>query len=255
LKRDLQKKCHFEVCAYLHRSRQDISHMEPSKKNTNNKKPLGAAAYEKIYRKIISLEYKPGQRLEENQLVKQLGIGRTPIREALLNLSSDMMVESQLNKGFVVSPITLQKTKAAFAALKILELGVASLAIQQDPTPYLPKMEKANQSLKDAMKKMNILRLVEFNRIFHSYFARCSNNEYLIQSLHKVRCETNRLAYLSYGNEIDPCNTLHDHYKSVISEHNDIIAYIKKRDEIRLKETIFRHIKTFQKRIIHYMAS
>jgi len=229
--------------------------MEPSKKNTNNKKPLGVAAYEKIYRKIISLKYQPGQRLEENHLVKELGIGRTPIREALLNLSADMMVESQPNKGFVVSPITLQKTKAAFAALKILELGVASLAIQQDVTHYLSQMEIANQSLKDSMKKMDILRLVEFNRTFHSYFARCSNNEYLIQGLHKVRCETNRLAYLSYGNEIDPCNTLHDHYKSVISEHNDIIAYIKKRDETGLKETICRHIKTFQKRVIHYMAS
>lgn len=229
--------------------------MESEKIITNNKKPLGAAAYDKIYRKIISLEYKPGQRLEENQLVNQLGIGRTPIREALLKLSADMMVETQLNKGFVVSPITLQKTKAAFAALKILELGVASLAVQQDVTPYLPKMEKANQSLKNAMKKMNILHLVEFNSTFHSYFGRCSNNEYLIQGLNKVRCETNRLAYLSYGNEIDPCNTLHDHYKSVISEHNDIIAYIKKRDESGLKETICRHIKTFQKRVIHYMAS
>lgn len=229
--------------------------MEHVKIVTNNKKTLGAAAYDKVYRKIISLEYEPGQRLEENQLVKQLGIGRTPIREALLNLSADMMVESQPNKGFVVSPITIQKTKAAFTALKILELGVASLAVQRDVTHYLSQMEIANQSLKDVMEKMNILRLVEANSAFHSYFAHCSNNEYLIQSLHKVRCETNRLAYLSYGNEIDPCNSLHEHYQSVISEHNDIINYIKKRDETGLNETICRHIKTFQKRIIRYMAS
>jgi len=229
--------------------------MKHEKIITNNKKTLGAVAYENIYRKIISLEYEPGQRLEENQLVKQLGIGRTPIREALLNLSADMMVESQPNKGFVVSPITLQKTKAAFAALKILELGIASLAVQQDVTHYLPQMEKANQSVKDAMTQMNILHLVEANSTFHNYFARCSNNEYLIQGLNKVRCETNRLAYLSYGNEIDPCNSLHDHYESVVGEHNEIMAYIKKRDENGLKETICRHIKTFQKRVIHYMAS
>ena len=229
--------------------------MEPAKIIPNNKKPLGATAYEKIYRKIISLEYEPGLRLEENQLVKQLGIGRTPIREALLNLSADMMVESQPNKGFVVSPITLQKTKAAFATLKILELGIASIAVAQDVTHYLLQMEIANQEVKDAIVQMDILRLVEANSTFHNYFARCSNNEYLIQSLHKVRCETNRLAYLSYGNEIDPCNSLHDHYESVVGEHNDIITYIKKREENKLKETICRHIKTFQKRIINYMAS
>ena len=85
--------------------------MEPTNIITNNKKTLGVTAYEKIYRKIISLKYEPGQRLEENQLVKQLGIGRTPIREALLNLSADMMVESQPNKGFVVSPIRFRKQK------------------------------------------------------------------------------------------------------------------------------------------------
>ena len=229
--------------------------MEPAKIIINNKKPLGATAYEIIYRKIISLEYEPGQRLEENQLVKQLGIGRTPIREALLNLSADMMVESQPNKGFVVSPITLQKTKAAFTALKILELGIATLAVHQDVTHYLSQMEIANQAVKDAIVQMDILRLVEANSTFHNYFARCSNNEYLIQGLNKVRCETNRLAYLSYGNEIDPCNSLHDHYESVVGEHNEIITYIKKRDETELKETICRHIKTFQKRVIHYMAS
>ena len=229
--------------------------MSHAKRISNNKKTLGATAYEKIYRKIISLDYEPGQRLEENQLVKQLGIGRTPIREALLNLSADMMVESQPKKGFVVSPITLQKTKAAFAALKILELGIASLAVQQDVTHYLLQMKIANQSVKNAMTKMDILCLVEANSTFHSYLARCSNNEYLIQSLHKVRCETNRLAYLSYGNEIDPCKSLHDHYQSVVGEHNEIITYIKKRDETGLKETICRHIQTFQKRVIHYIAS
>jgi len=229
--------------------------MEQAKTITINKKPLGAIAYDKIYRKIISLEYEPGQRLEENQLVKQLGIGRTPIREALLNLSADMMVESQPYNGFVVSPITLQKTKAAFEAKKILELGVANLAVHNDVTKYLSQMEIANQAVKDAITQMDILCLVEANRNFHNYFARCSNNEYLIQALHKVRCETNRLAYLSYGNEIDPCKSLNDHYESVVEEHNEIITYIKKRDETGLKETICRHIETFQKRIINYLAS
>ena len=70
----------------------DIFPMESEKIITNNKKPLGAAAYDKIYLKIISLEYKPGQRLEENQLVNQLGIGRTPIREALLKLDRKSVV-------------------------------------------------------------------------------------------------------------------------------------------------------------------
>ena len=220
-----------------------------------NKQPLGATAYQEIYRKIITLEYEPGQRLEEHQLVKDLGIGRTPVREALLNLAADLMVESQPNKGYVVRPITLQNTKAAFAALKVLELGVADLAIRHDVAPFLPLMEKANREVAAATEQMNVLRLVEANNAFHIHFARCSRNIYLIEGLHKVRCETSRLAYLSYGNEIDPCKSLHEHYDSVIRQHDAIINFIKERDEARLKETVCEHIEIFKNRIIKYLAS
>ena len=220
----------------------------------NGKQPLASTAYEKIYQKIITMELEPGVKLEENQLVEHLGLGRTPVREALLRLVSDMIVESHANLGFIVRPITLQNTKSVFTALQILELGVAGLAVRHDISAHLPQMEKANKAVKAAMKNMDILKLVEANSLFHRHFALCSKNEYLVMGLHKVRCESNRLAYLSYGNEIDPCNSLQEHYESVISEHNDIVTYLEARDEIRLNKTLCQHIKTFQKRIIHYMG-
>ena len=82
----------------------------------DTKQPLAVTAYQLIYRNIMTLKYEPGQRLEEKQLVEQLGIGRTPIREALMHLSADFMVESQHNKGFIVRPITLQNTSSVHRA-------------------------------------------------------------------------------------------------------------------------------------------
>ena len=175
----------------------------PLKATGGGRQSLATSAYTSIYRNIVSLVYEPGQRLEENQLVAQLGIGRTPIREALLSLSADLLVESSPGKGFTVRPITIQNTKAAFDALLILELGVAHLAVRQDSSPFIPAMEAANQAVVSAMQGMKVLDLVEANGIFHAHYAACSRNLYLIQALKKVRCETNRLAYLSYGNEID----------------------------------------------------
>ena len=63
------------------------------KPSNRGRQSLAANAYRAIYRNIISLTYEPGQHLEENQLVEQLGIGRTPVREALLSLSADLLVE------------------------------------------------------------------------------------------------------------------------------------------------------------------
>jgi len=75
------------------------------------KQPLAVKAYETLVKKIICLEYQPSQHLEENQLVEDLGIGRTPIREALVRLHGEKMVESHPKKGVIVRPITLQNTK------------------------------------------------------------------------------------------------------------------------------------------------
>lgn len=222
---------------------------------SSQRRSLGETAYATIYRKIITLDYEPGMHLEESHLVEALGIGRTPIREALQKLATDLLVESQPGKGFIVRPLTLQNTKAAFSALQILELGVAGLAVRGDAAPFLDAMQSANDQVAAAVKQMDIYRLVEANSIFHDGYARCSHNAYLIQCLQKVRCETNRLAYLSYGNEMDPERSLKDHYASVIDQHDKMIKAIEHRDERQLKQIIVEHIKTFQNRIINYLMS
>jgi DNA-binding GntR family transcriptional regulator len=220
----------------------------------DGRRSLGSTAYRAVYANIISLKYAPGRHIEEAVLVEELGIGRTPIREALQRLVADLLLESQPGKGFVVRPLTLQNTRAAFAALNILELGVATLAVRQRTTLLLEEMREANTKVAKSVAEMDICRLVDANSAFHEAYARCSDNIYLVQGLQKVRCETNRLAYLSYGNEIDPARTLQEHYASVIDQHHQIIENLRSRDEAALKAVIKEHIKIFKKRIVHYLA-
>ncbi len=219
------------------------------------RRSLAESAYTAIYRNIVSLVYEPGQRLEESHLVAELGIGRTPIREALVSLAGDLLVESSPGKGYTVRPITIQNTKAAFDALLILELGVAHLAVKQDASRSLEAMENANQAVAMAIERMDVLEMVEANGVFHNHFAACSRNLYLVQALQKVRCETNRLAYLSYGNEIDLQRSLKEHYTSVVQQHRQMIDLIRRRKETELKTIIEAHIRIFKNRIIHYLTA
>jgi DNA-binding GntR family transcriptional regulator len=229
--------------------------MRPALSNKKEKQSLSAVAYAEIYRRIMTLTYEPGQRLEEKRLMVELGIGRTPIREALVHLADDFMVESHPKAGAIVRPITLQNTRSTFAALKVLETGVAELAVRQEISAFLPEMVQANKDVKKAVDRMDPIDLVETNSRFHHAYARCSKNRYLITALHKIRCESNRLAFMSYGNEIEPDRSLKSHYRSVVREHDTIIKMLKERDERRLKATVAQHIRTFQDRIIRYMAS
>jgi DNA-binding GntR family transcriptional regulator len=219
------------------------------------KKSLVTVAYGEIYRRIVSLKYEPGRQLYEQNLMDDLSIGRTPIREALCNLASDMLIESQPNKGVIVRPVTLQNTKAVFAALETLELGIVKQAMINNITSHLQAMEQANASMTKAVEDMDIYALVDSNNSFHTSFSRCSNNVYLVEALRKVRCEANRLAYLSFANGIKTEQSLRAHYKRVMAQHDEIILYLREQREEELKKVLLQHIIDFKKRIIEYLAS
>ncbi|MFZ7128585.1 MAG: GntR family transcriptional regulator [Desulfobacterales bacterium] len=224
-------------------------------KYRRTKQPLGSMAYERICRNIITLQYEPGQILDEKHLMADLGLGRTPIREALLRLSCEGWIEMQPNRGAVVPSITLQGTRAMFEAMKILETGVASLAIQQNPSPYVAQLESASDQVKAAVAAGEIPDLVEANHLFHFCFAQCARNEYLIRAMTEISNMAKRLAYLSYSNDLEMDRPLQTHYDSVVTEHETIIHCLKVKNETLLKEIVIRHINTFQHRIVAYMMA
>ncbi|MBT3486944.1 MAG: GntR family transcriptional regulator [Desulfobacula sp.] len=219
------------------------------------KQPLAVTAYETLVKKIICLEYQPSQHLEENQLVDDLGIGRTPIREALVRLHSEKMVETHPKRGVIVRPITLQNTKAMFESMRIMELGLVDIVIHKNCSIFIKKMKESNREVEKAIAFNDVFELVEANHDFHMNFAKCSQNEFFIRAVQDVRTEAKRLSYLSYGNVIDPQRPLESHYESVFLEHEQMIKCLVGKDEIRLKELIEKHILIFRQRIIVFMTS
>jgi DNA-binding GntR family transcriptional regulator len=219
------------------------------------KQPLAAIAYETIVRKIICLEYQPSQHLEENQLVEDLSIGRTPIREALVRLHGERMVESHPKRGVIVRPITLQNTKSMFESMNIIEIGLVDIAIKKDCSNFIEKMRTTNQNVQRAIQANDVFGLVEANHEFHMNFARCSQNEFLVRAVGDIRTEAKRLSYLSYDNIIDPKKPIEAHYDVVFQEHEKIIAALLEKNRTDLKKLIEAHILTFRKRIIVFMTS
>lgn len=229
--------------------------MSPLQPKDTTKLPLTALAYEKILARIINLHYRPGESLEEKQVMADLDLGRTPVREALLRLAGEGLLESRPNKGMLVPSITLQSVKATFEAMRIFELGVAALAVKQDSEPFMKEMEDANTSVKKAIDAGDVLGLVEANHAFHIAFAGCSRNEYLVRGVEEVRRAAKRLSYLSYAKDLGPENTLGMHLDSVIGEHRQMMTLLAARKEAALSEIIIHHIRAFQERIVYFLTS
>lgn len=212
-------------------------------------------AYENLVQRIVFMDYSPGQHLEERQLISDLQIGRTPIREALLRLQAEMMVESKPKNGYFVRPITLQSIRSAFEALYLMEGGLANLAVKNDCTQEIQFMKLANSKMKEHVQKKNIRALVEANETFHAYLAQCSQNEYLIYALNRVRTEIKRLAYLSFSQDINPEQSLNAHYKSVLQEHEDMVYALNQKNATELHKLIIAHNHAFHQRIMQSVMS
>jgi DNA-binding GntR family transcriptional regulator len=220
-----------------------------------DKKQLHDVAFSKIYNKIITLEYEQGQILYEKQLIQELGIGRTPIREALLRLAANGLVDSNPNNAFVVSSITLQNIKAVFESLEIMERGVIELAVRYVASTSLKEMADAQKDVERAMEDVDILGLVLSNYRFHMAFYRASRNEYLVHGLKRIRFETKRMAYLSYSHNVDQGSALESHYETVRHEHGAIMQYLKDQDEESLHKICRKHNKSFHERIVTYLTT
>ena len=113
------------------------------------KKPRGYMAreiYDIIKRKIITLELKPGEHISEKQLENELGTGRTPIREAILMLKAENLLDSQPNQAPYIKDITLKDVRDFFVAFIEIDKFVMKLAAQKASVQKMESIIETNST-------------------------------------------------------------------------------------------------------------
>jgi len=209
--------------------------------------------YHEIKRRIITLDLKPGEVLEEKQLAKELEVGRTPVREALLMLKNEGLVESHPNKTAYVKEITLKDVKDLFESLGAIEKLTACLAAQKISPQALKEIKKAEKEMNKAIRLRNYWQITSQNLRFHQLIAEASDNQYLSLFHEKLRNEADRLSYLAVSRELKNNHTLDEHHKKIKNHHKEIISCLEKKRIDQLEKLSLDHIKLFQNRIMTYL--
>jgi DNA-binding GntR family transcriptional regulator len=97
------------------------------------KKPLREDVHALLRERIVKGDIPPGNRLQDVQLAAELGVSRTPVREALLRLESEGLVESDPNRGFFVAPLSRKEISETYPMVWTLEC--LALESSDPPTP------------------------------------------------------------------------------------------------------------------------
>lgn len=209
--------------------------------------------YSEIKRRIITLRIKPGEVLEEKRLSEELGVGRTPVREALLLLKSEGLIESQPNKTAYVKEMTLKGVKDLFESLMTIEKVTASLAVQRITPEILKEIENTCREIEKAIKRGDITIIELQNRHFHRLIAKASDNDYLFSIHENLRNQAERLSYLAISKDYENAPSLREHLQKIKEQHRVMVKCLKEKNIKEMEKLSIEHIRLFQSRIMLYL--
>ncbi|WP_212391960.1 GntR family transcriptional regulator [Sporosarcina beigongshangi] len=178
--------------------------------------------YNKLRKWIIIGELEPGTKLRDQDLSEQLGISRTPIREALLRLENDGLVVTKANRWTLVSPIDSNEAKSIYSIVWTLERLAMEQALPLISSNDIEELEQLNENFNEAIKTGEIFAILEADNKFHDKIIQLSNNVELLKLLSGLKVRIQRIE-IHYFSQMDAKYTSY-------TEHQQIIDAIKKQD-------------------------
>lgn len=211
-------------------------------------------AYTELKRRIITLELKPGQRLDDYELSQELKFSRTPVREAIFLLGAEGWVDIRSKAGFIVRPLDLVDIAHFFEAHIVLAKAVARFAAVRVTAAELAEMWETVAEVEAAIERRDYLAVTAANAKLHRLEGAATHNDILKGMAESVHDQGQRLAYLCFGG-VGGQRDLEQHFDTVIAQHRSMVLALEKGD-FRLAESIaVEHVRLFRKRVQDYMAS
>ena len=183
--------------------------------------------YEELRRQIITMVIKPGTILDEKSLVTRYKLSRTPVREALIRLSADGLVDIHNNRGAMVTLLDIQTLQAVFEASDYIERAYVRLACLRRTQDDLKTIETSMLAFEQALANKDIIAMVETNTQFHLDIAAASRNQYFVDSYRRILADHERIAQWIYS------DTLNGHQQmnaTILQQHREIFAAISAGD-------------------------
>lgn len=200
---------------------------------------LSERAYYEIRDLIVRVDLAPGDVIREDELQERLGIGRTPIREALQRLARDQFVTVIPRRGMLVSGVDVTELSMLYETRTILEPYATRLACARGRSEHWDAMAKA---LEGASKPgVTNDQLMKIDRTCHEIVWSASGNRFLTDTLDMLYAQSDRLWHLYLSDVAD--------MRHAVEEHHAIHEALAAGDSDRAAELAEAHMRAFDDEI------
>ena len=197
-------------------------------------KPLRELVCEHIREAIINGVFAPGERLMEIQMADEMGVSRTPVREAIRKLELEGLVLMVPRKGAEVAKISEKSLRDVLEVRRSLEELAIELACQRMTQESVEELEKKQEEFKQAVEDGNAMEIAETDEAYHDVIYKGTCNDRLVQMINNLREQMYRYR-LEYIKDEDKRQIL-------LLEHDNILRAVKQRKVQEAKEAMREHI-------------
>jgi DNA-binding GntR family transcriptional regulator len=201
-------------------------------KKESGGEPIGKDVRTRIRSMILGSELKPGQRLLEEELCERLGIGRTPVREALLLLKGEGLLGP--GRGWVVENVDRSQIRAIFESRAAIEGATARLAARHASSETFDELQRLIEAMEpgEGMTRPELNRL---NNEFHNLIVDSADNMFLAQFHERTQFHywMLRVPILFSNEEVQKTNL----------QHRKIVDALIARDEDQAERAAREHVE------------
>jgi DNA-binding GntR family transcriptional regulator len=195
---------------------------------------LDKLAYDRIKDAILTFQFMPGEILIEGELATQLGISKTPVRDALIWLEKEGLVTRIPFKGTHVTDINNQDMVNFLEIRTVLEGLAIRHATELLSDTDIEKLEKLIDKQHQALNKKDYAAVSKINTEFHGLILQKCNNPHLLKTLEALDDLLKRYRLLSIVQGLG--------FEKAIPEHKSIIAALKNRDPLEAEKAMKEHL-------------
>ncbi|MDF4142565.1 GntR family transcriptional regulator [Lactobacillus kefiranofaciens] len=198
---------------------------------------LTAQAYSILLKKIITAELKPGEKISEKQVEQDLGIGRTPVREALLHLRQEHLIYVVPQSGTYIAQIDL----ASVINARFVRISVEQQIMQEAAQHPLTELQRAQ--LKDIIQQQKLYcsekdfhQFFKYDDLFHQLFYEITGHDIVWNWLKEINIQFDRFRFLSL-------NLGNASWNNLIQDHQTLLDTVLAGKSDEVKSIVTKHLQ------------
>ena len=199
-----------------------------------SRRPLHEETVDRMRDLIVQGRLAPGERLNERVLCEQLGISRTPLREAIKLLATEGLVDLLPNRGAIVSRIDPARLAETLHVMGALEGLAGELACRHASAERIARIRALHQKMLTRYARGDLEGYFQYNQAIHLEIVEASGNAILANAYRQLNANVRRARYMA--------NLSSERWSEAVREHEAILAALEARDVQTLKRLLQDHL-------------